>query len=78
MSTLPQRRHFSPRPSFCPNTLAADVDLADVETALFLAEASAKQFFGKDREGDRRIEGHFMLGRGTLDPSLNPTLVLVI
>ena len=49
-----------------------DLDLADVETATFLMEASAKQLFGKDRAGDEKIEGDFMRGRGTIDPSLNP------
>ena len=49
-----------------------DVPLGDVETAAFLVEVSAKQLFGKDREGDEQIEGDFMRGRGTLDPSLNP------
>jgi predicted transcriptional regulator len=37
-----------------------------------LAEVSSKELFGKDREGAGRIEGDFMLGRGTVDPSLNP------
>lgn len=34
-------------------------------------EASAKQLFGKDKEGAAKQEGDFMLGKGTLDPSLN-------
>ncbi len=49
-----------------------DVNLADVETATFLVEASAKQLFGKDRDDDEKIAGDFMRGRGTFDPSLNP------
>jgi hypothetical protein len=45
---------------------------ADLESVTFLAEVSSKELFGKDREGAGRIEGDFMLGRGTVDPSLNP------
>jgi hypothetical protein len=51
-----------------PNDLA----LPDIETVVFLAEASAKQLFGKDRDGAETIAGDFMLGKGTHDPSLNP------
>jgi Glycosyl hydrolases family 2, sugar binding domain/Glycosyl hydrolases family 2, TIM barrel domain len=43
-----------------------------LESVTFLAEVSSKELFGKDREGAGRIEGDFMLGRGTNDPSLNP------
>lgn len=39
--------------------------------ATLVFEASAKQLFGKDREGAARQEGDFMLGKGTHDPSLN-------
>ena len=46
--------------------------LVDLQSAMFLAEVSAKELFGKDRVGAGRIEGDFMLGRGTVDPSLNP------
>jgi len=49
-----------------------DLNLAEVETATFLVEASAKQRFGKDRDDEEAIAGDFMRGRGTLDPSLNP------
>jgi len=48
------------------------IALADVDSAVFAAEVSSKQLFGKDRAGSGRIEGDFMRGRGTLDPSLNP------
>ena len=48
------------------------IQLADVDSVVFVAELSSKQLFGKDREGSARIEGDFMRGRGTLDPSLNP------
>jgi len=51
-----------------PEGLAVD----DVETASFRAEISAKQLFGKDKEGAGRQEGDYMRGRGTHDPSLNP------
>src|SRR5205807_187387 len=50
----------------------AAVALADLDSAVFVAEVSSKQLFGKDRAGSGRIEGDFMRGRGTLDPSLNP------
>ena len=45
---------------------------ADVETASFLFEASAKQLFGKDREDAGELDDDYMLGRGTHDPSRNP------
>jgi len=35
-------------------------------------EASAKQLFGKDREGATQSDGDFMRGKGTHDPSSNP------
>ena len=46
--------------------------VADVANAAFLVEASAKQLYGKDREGAAGMEGDYMRGRGTLDPSRNP------
>ncbi len=46
--------------------------LSDVGAASFLVEASAKQLFGKDREGAAGMEGDYMRGKGTLDPSRNP------
>jgi predicted transcriptional regulator len=51
-----------------PEGLAAD----NVAGASFLMEASAKQLFGKDREGAKAGEGDFMRGKGTHDPSANP------
>ncbi|HOY59939.1 MAG TPA: glycoside hydrolase family 2, partial [Verrucomicrobiota bacterium] len=45
---------------------------AKVGGVSLLLEASAKQLFGKDREGSGQQEGDYMRGRGTLDPSLNP------
>jgi len=43
-----------------------------VSGASFIMEASAKQLFGKDRDGARLPEGDFMRGQGTHDPSSNP------
>jgi hypothetical protein len=40
--------------------------------ATLVFEASAKQLYGKDKEGATKQEGDFMLGKGTHDPSLNP------
>ncbi len=45
---------------------------ADPESVLFVAEVSAKELYGKDRENAGRMEGDYMRGRGTYDPSLNP------
>jgi len=46
--------------------------LADVTSAAFLVEASAKQLFGKDRTDAGAMSGDYMRGLGTLDPSRNP------
>ncbi|GAA4404990.1 hypothetical protein GCM10023187_22960 [Nibrella viscosa] len=48
-----------------------DINLANVAMASLVMEAGAKQLFGKDM-GDGKIEGDYMLGRGTADPSRNP------
>jgi hypothetical protein len=45
---------------------------AEIAGASLVFEASAKQLFGKDKQGAARQEGDFMLGKGTHDPSLNP------
>ena len=50
----------------------ADLDVTDVEVASLRVEVSAKQLFGKDRDDGEQVEGDFMRGRGTFDPSLNP------
>jgi hypothetical protein len=50
----------------------ADLDVADVTVASLRMEVSAKQLFGKDRDDGMQVEGDFMRGRGTFDPSLNP------
>jgi hypothetical protein len=46
--------------------------LADVASATFVVEASAKQLFGKDRDDAAAMGGDYMRGKGTLDPSRNP------
>jgi Glycosyl hydrolases family 2, sugar binding domain/Glycosyl hydrolases family 2/Glycosyl hydrolases family 2, TIM barrel domain len=46
--------------------------LADVATAAFLVEASAKKLHGKDRDDAAEMAGDYMRGLGTLDPSRNP------
>lgn len=48
------------------------LDPATVEGASLTFEASAKQLFGKDKQGAATQEGDYMLGKGTHDPSLNP------
>lgn len=45
---------------------------ADLESVTLLAEVGAKQLFGKDRSDAQRMEGDYMRGRGTFDPSRNP------
>ena len=50
----------------------AGLKVADIAEANFRVEVSAKQLFGKDREGARKKEGDFMRGKGTHDPSSNP------
>jgi len=48
------------------------LNVEDIAEATFRVEASAKKLFGKDRDGAKKVEGDFMLGKGTHDPSLNP------
>jgi len=43
-----------------------------VEAASFKAEISAKRLNGKDVHGAAKMEGDYMLGSGTHDPSRNP------
>ena len=50
----------------------AGLDPATLDGATLIFEASAKQLFGKDREGATQQEGDFMRGKGTHDPSRNP------
>jgi len=49
-----------------------DVQWEQLAGASFVMEASAKQLFGKDREGAESGEGDFMRGEGTHDPSKLP------
>jgi hypothetical protein len=49
-----------------------DLNAASVESVTFLVEASAKALYAKDRDDVGKVEGDFMLGKGTSDPSLNP------
>jgi hypothetical protein len=48
-----------------------DLRVEQVAGASIVAELGAKQLFGKDRAGAGTVEGDFMRGRGTNDPSLN-------
>lgn len=48
------------------------LNAAALEGASLVFEASAKQLFGKDKEGAAQQEGDFMRGEGTHDPSSNP------
>jgi hypothetical protein len=50
----------------------AGLNIEDIAAANFRVEVSAKQLFGKDKEGARKQEGDFMRGKGTHDPSSNP------
>ncbi len=50
----------------------AGLKLSDVAAAAFLVEASAKQLNGKDRDDAAEMQGDYMRGLGTLDPSRNP------
>lgn len=48
------------------------LDAAKIAGASFICEASAKQLFGKDRDGAKKEDGDFMRGQGTHDPSKLP------
>jgi hypothetical protein len=50
----------------------AGLNVEGIAQASFRIEVSAKQLFGKDKEGARKQEGDFMRGKGTHDPSSNP------
>lgn len=47
-------------------SLPEDLDLEKISAATLIFEASAKEKFGKDKEGDK-ISGDYMLGKGTFD-----------
>lgn len=49
-----------------------DLVPAEVENAVFLVEASAKQLYGKDRDDATQGGGDYMRGGGLHDPSRNP------
>ncbi len=50
----------------------AGLHSSQIQSATLILEASAKQLFGKDRTDGSKVEGDFMRGKGTLDPSSNP------
>ena len=51
-----------------------DLKAADVQSASFLVEASAKQLLSKDRAGATMVgaDTDYMLGKGVADPTKNP------
>jgi Glycosyl hydrolases family 2, sugar binding domain/Glycosyl hydrolases family 2, TIM barrel domain/Glycosyl hydrolases family 2 len=49
-----------------------DLALTDVDAATFVVEASAKRLNGKDRDASDSVQGDFMRGGGSHDPSRNP------
>jgi len=53
-------------------TWPAGVQPAALASVTLLAEAGAKQLFGKDRDDAEEMGGDYMRGLGTLDPSRNP------
>ena len=48
------------------------VQAASLSSVTLLAEAGAKQLFGKDRDDAEQMGGDYMRGLGTLNPSRNP------
>jgi len=52
--------------------LPADLLTTSIESVSFVAELSAKQLFGKDKTDTVQIDGDYMRGKGTFDPSKNP------
>lgn len=50
----------------------SDVAEKSVASVQFLVEASAKPLLGKDRMDSGTMDGDYMLGKGTFDPSKNP------
>ena len=45
---------------------------ADIAEVRFMVEASAKPILGKDRSDAGKMDGDYMLGKGTFDPGVNP------
>jgi hypothetical protein len=44
----------------------------DIAEIRFLVEASSKPILGKDRSDAGKMDGDYMLGKGTFDPGVNP------
>ena len=53
-------------------TVPDGVTASNTEEISIVAELSAKQLFGKDRKDAKLPDGDYMLGKGTIDPSINP------
>lgn len=45
---------------------------SDVSEVRFMVEASSKPILGKDRPDRGKMDGDYMLGKGTFDPGVNP------
>jgi len=45
---------------------------ADISEVRFMVEASSKPMLGKDRPDRGKMDGDYMLGKGTFDPGVNP------
>jgi hypothetical protein len=43
-----------------------------IKQVRFLVEASSKPILGKDRDDAGKMDGDYMLGKGTFDPGVNP------
>ena len=52
--------------------IPSSVDLEQVQNVTLVFEASAKKLNGKDRLEKAELDGNYMLGKGTFDPSRNP------
>ncbi len=45
---------------------------SDIAEVRFMVEASSKPILGKDRSDAGKMDGDYMLGKGTFDPGVNP------
>ncbi|MEN8201488.1 MAG: sugar-binding domain-containing protein [Bacteroidota bacterium] len=52
--------------------LPSTMDLDEPENVSLVFEASAKKLHGKDRQDKSELDGDYMRGKGTFDPSRNP------
>jgi len=52
--------------------LPSSMDLNQIDNVTLVFEASAKKLHGKDRIEKTELDGDYMRGRGTFDPSRNP------